>query len=184
MAVHTRVSVSEFERIAALAENKDRRLEYIGGEIVEGVSNSDASEVTFRIGTELGVFNKQRQLGRFTSADGGYVVAGERYMPDIGFVSMARQPQRPHVAWNPIAPDLAVEVVSPTDNLKKLTNKVLNYVTSGTLVWVVYPDEQQVKVYTPGQPVQTLGINDVLDGGTVLPGFELALKEIFPTEES
>ncbi|HLZ80017.1 MAG TPA: Uma2 family endonuclease [Ktedonobacteraceae bacterium] len=180
---HVRVSVEEFEQIAALPENKDRRLEYIGGEIVEVVSNSDASEVAFLIGSELGAFNKHKKLGRFTTTDGGYMVAGERYMPDIGFISNARQPERPHAAWNPLAPDLAVEVVSPTDSLKNLTDKVVNYLAAGTLTWVVYPDTQEIHVYEPGKPVKTLTINDTLDGGKLLPGFKVALKDIFPTND-
>jgi hypothetical protein len=47
----------------------------------------------------------------------------------------------------------------------------------------LYPDEQKVKVYEPGKPVKTLTINDTLDGGKVLPGFKVALKDIFPKED-
>ena len=58
----------------------------------------------------------------------------------------------------------------------------LNYLLAGTLLWYVYPDEQRIKVYEPGQPAKTLGIDDVLDGGKVLPGFNLAVKDIFLTD--
>ncbi|SRR5581483_640910 len=182
MSVQTRLSVEEFERIAALPENAHKRLEFIGGEIVEVVSNSDASEIAANLLAAIQVFVKAHNLGRVTGADGGYRVSGEDYIPDVGFISKSRQPQRPHVTWNPLAPDLAVEVVSPTDRPQHIADKAVNYVLAGTLLWYVYPDERQVKVYAPGQPVKTLSINDVLDGGQVLPGFTLAVKDIFPTE--
>ena len=103
-------------------------------------------------------------------------------MPDVGFISRASQPKRPRDTWVPQAPDLAVEVVSPTDGAKQIADKVVNYVHAGTLVWYFYPDEQEVKVYEPGQPVKTLTINDTLDGGRILPSFNLALKDIFPND--
>lgn len=185
MTVHTpiRVSVEEFEKIAALPENTDRHLEYIGGEIVEVVSNSDASEIAAFILAQLSNHIYAHKLGRVTGADGGYKVSGEDYMPDAAFISNVRQPKRPNVAWNPLAPDLAVEVVSPTDRPTVIADKVANYPLAGTLLWYVFPNDKQVKVYAPGQPAKTLGIDDVLDGGKVLPGFKLAVKDIFPSDE-
>jgi Uma2 family endonuclease len=179
---HLRVSVEEFEKIAALPENADRRLEFIGGEIIEVVSNSDASEIAARVLIRIGNHVEANNLGRVTGADGGYKVSGEDYIPDVGFISKARQPQRPHVAWNPLAPDLAVEVASPTDRTTEIAVKVANYLAAGTLLWYFHPDDQQVKVYERGQPAKTLGIKDTLDSATVLPGFKLALKDIFPTD--
>jgi Uma2 family endonuclease len=177
------VSIEEFEKIAALPENADRRLEYIGGEIVEVVSSSEASEIAMRIAIKIGNHVEAHQLGRVTGADGGYKVSGEDYIPDVAFISNVRQPKRPNVAWNPLAPDLAVEVVSPTDRPTVIADKVANYPLAGTLLWYVFPDDKQVKVYAPGQPAKTLGIDDVLDGGKVLPGFKLAVKDIFPSDE-
>ena len=92
MAVETRVTVEEFEAIAELPENQDKRLEFIGGEIVEVVSNSYASEVGATILSEIKVYTRANNLGRVTGADGGFHVSGERYMPDVGFISIARQP--------------------------------------------------------------------------------------------
>ncbi|MHB8624854.1 MAG: Uma2 family endonuclease [Aggregatilineales bacterium] len=182
MAVQTHLMVSEFERIAALAENADKRLEFIGGEIVEVVSNNFASTISARFLIRIGNFVEAHNLGYLTNAEGGYVVSGERYIPDVGFISKTRQPKPSHDTWNPLAPDLAVEVVSPTDRPQPMTDKVANYLSAGTLVWYVYPDDQQVKVYAPGQPVRTLGIDDVLDGSKVLPGLKLALRDIFSVE--
>ena len=180
---HIRVSVQEFEKIAALPENAERHLEYIGGEIVEVVSNSKASKIAMRIGARITIHVEAHQLGRVTGADGGYRVSGEDYMPDVAFISNARQPKDPNVAWNPLAPDLAVEVASPTDRPTIIADKVTNYPLAGTLLWYVFPDDKQIKVYEQGQPSKTFGIDDVLDGGKVLPGFTLAVKDIFPADE-
>jgi Uma2 family endonuclease len=185
MTVQTqiRMSIDEFEKIAALPENADKHLEYIGGEIVEGVSTSNASEIAARIAIKIGVYIEAHQLGRVTGADGGYRVFGEDYIPDVAFISSARQPKDPNVAWNPLAPDLAVEVASPTDKPTFIADKAVNYPLAGTILWYVFPDEKQVKVYEPGQPAKTFGTDDVLDGGNALPGFKLVVKDIFPADE-
>lgn len=182
MVTQTRLSVEEFERIAALPENADKRLEFIGGEVIEVVSNNYASQIAARILAKLIIFTETNDLGYITGADGGYKVSGERYIPDVGFISKATQPKRSHETWNSQAPDLAVEVVSPTDSATDVTDKVANYLLAGTVVWYVYPDKQQVKIYDPQQPVKTLSINDTLTSETVLPGFALALKDIFPAD--
>jgi len=180
---HVRVSVAEFEKIAALPENEDRQLEYIGGEIVEVVTNSLSSRIAANILIEIGHFNKQHDLGYITGEQGGYKVSGEDYMPDVGFISKARHPKGPRETWVPYAPDLAVEVVSPTDRPQKIAVKVANYINAGTLLWYFYPAEQEVYIYEPGKPAKTLTINDTLDGGKVLPGFKVVLKDIFPSED-
>ena len=180
---HGRVSVEDFEKIAALPENADKHLEYIGGEIVEGVSNSFSSQLAMRIGARISLHVETNNLGYVTGAQGGYKVSGEDYIPDVGFISKVRHPKRPHDTWIPLAPDLAVEVASSTDRDLEIAVKVANYLAAGTLVWYFYPEGQKVYVYEPGEPVKTLTINDTLDGGKVLPGFKVALKDIFPADE-
>lgn len=71
-----------------------------------------------------------------------------------------------------MAPDLAVEVVSPSDTAEDLQQKVGEYLVSGTrLVWVIYPDTKSVTVFTPGGQARVLGVQDTLNGEDVLPGF-------------
>src|SRR5262245_336856 len=117
---HVRVSVEEFEKIAALPENQDKRLEYIGGEIVEVVSNSLSSQIAARVLIRIGNHVEANDLGYVTGADGGYRVSGEDYMPDVGFMSKAKHPKRPRDTWVPFAPDLAVEVTSPSDRKSEI----------------------------------------------------------------
>jgi len=180
MVLHTRlISDAEFDRFVALPENADRNFEFIAGEIVEGVSNSKASRIAIKIVSRVSVYVDDHKLGRVTGADGGYVVYGEKYIPDAAFVSYVRQPAAPDVPYNPIAPDLAIEVLSPGNSETEMIRKIGNYLAAGTVVWVADPENQTVDVYTPNRPRQTLRMGGVLDGGDVLPGFRLALDRIF-----
>jgi Uma2 family endonuclease len=183
MAVQTqRMTVEEFERFSELPENAARRLELIEGEVVEVVSNSYSSLVAAQVLIALGAFVNRHRLGYVTGADGGYkVTEKECFMPDVGFISKDRLSEPPHETWIPFAPDLAVEVLSPTDDPENArTNKVVKYLAAGAVVWLVDPDRKWVEIYIPGPAVKRLGVGDTLDGGDVLPGFMLAVKDIFP----
>lgn len=172
-------TVADFEQWAALPENRERRMEYIGGEAVEMVSNNYASQVAMVIGAFLTLFALQNKLGWVTGADGGYIVFGERYIPDAAFISRQRQPEPCRETWNPLAPDLAVEVFSPTDDHRLLLVKVSNFLAAGTTVWVVYPDQKEVHVHRPGKGAEVLTSAGTLSGDDLLPGFALPVKDIF-----
>ena len=174
-----RTTLEDFLRFISLPENDDRRFEYIEGEIVEVVTNNYCSLVAARILIKVGTYVERENLGYITGADGGYQVGDHRFLPDVGFISRQRQPEPCYEAFNPNPPDLAVEVLSPTDKPKKVRAKLSNYTAAGTVVWLIDPDEKEVEVYIPGQAVKTYRLDDTLDGGDVLPGFSLAVKEIF-----
>jgi Uma2 family endonuclease len=172
----------DFDRFALLPENHDRLFELIAGEIVEVTSNPLSSNIAAIVGTFMGLFVLQHNLGHVTGADGGYKVVAERYIPAVGFISYQRQPILPHESgYIPNAPDLAVEVLRPATLETDMSIKIANYLAAGTVVWRVKPLEQQIAVFVPGAPVKILAINDVLDGGDVLPDFKLPLKDIFRT---
>lgn len=104
--------------------------------------------------------------------------------PDAAFISYARWAKNRPVpstnAWN-VLPDLFVEVVSPHDGPEEIETKVLEYLEAGVrLVWVVYPRHKSMYVYESPQKVRRLTRSDTLDGGVVLPGFQLPLIELFP----
>lgn len=178
------VSVEEFEVIAALPENHNRRMEYIGGEMVEMVSNNYSSYIGARVLTLLNMFVISKNLGWMTGEAGGYKIAGERYMPDVAFVSKQKQAKPSHETWNSTVPDLVVEVLSPTDRAANVSVKISNYLSAGAVVWLVDTEDQQVSVHVSGQAVQTFGIEDTLTGGTILPDFELAVATIFEIDST
>jgi len=178
-------TAEEFENFIARPEHAERLFELINGEIVEKmVSGPLPSMIAAFILMHLNLFVRQHGLGRVTGADGGYMVSGGKYIPDAAYISKKRQPVRPDDAYNPMAPDLAVEVISPSDKenyqrIARLRMKIANYLASGTVVWVVDADVPQVEIYVPAQPVRVLGIGETITGGEVLPGFELPVKDIF-----
>jgi Uma2 family endonuclease len=174
--------VEEFDRFIERPENANRIFEYIGGEIVEVPSNPYASNISARINRRIGNFVEEHDLGFVTGEAGGYWVSGERYAPDVAFISKEKQPELAHQGYNPIPPDLAVEVDFPStiQSQRDLRIKIANYLAAGTVVWVVLPEMKQLEVYTPGQPMKLYQANDIVDGGDVLPGFKLVVQEVFP----
>jgi Uma2 family endonuclease len=179
----TNTTVEAFEQFVNLPENADRRFELIDGEIIEVPSNAYSSEISSTINRHLGNFVYERKLGHVTGEQGGYMVAGQRIAPDVAYISKERQAKLAREGYNPNPPNLAVEVMSPTDDPELLEKKLAKYAKADVPVWVVWPDTRRVKVHMPGEMPYELGIGDVLDGGAILPGFKLAIADIFPEEE-
>jgi len=180
MAAQTRsMTVEEFDQFVELPVNAARRFEYIREEVVEVVCNNYSSMVAIAIAAEIRAYIKGKNLGYVTGEAAGYIVAGERYIPDVGFISKRRQPEPCRVAYNPNPPDLAVEVLSPTDDPFDIRTKIVSYLEAETTVWVVDPDKKRVEVYAPHRTPRAVGLNGTLDGGEVLPGFALDVKDIF-----
>jgi Uma2 family endonuclease len=178
--VATRITVAEFEATVG-----DDRVELIDGEIVEMVPSSDgSSSIAMTIGALLWNHVRPKRLGRVYSADAGFVLFLDREtvrVPDVAFVRAERMPQgeaRRHFAR--LAPDLAVEVLSPTDRLRDVRAKVAMYHEAGVpLVLLVDPDAHTVTVLVLGQEPVTLTGADTLDGGDVLPDLRIEVAEIF-----
>ena len=101
--------------------------------------------------------------------------------PDVAFVRRDRIPRdSARTGFFLGAPDLAIEVISPNDVYAEVDAKVAVWLEHGTLlVFVVNPRRRTVAVHRPGQPVRTLGIDDVLDGEDVVPGWRLAVRDLF-----
>jgi Uma2 family endonuclease len=174
------ITIEEFDRIIMRPENINRNFELIAGAIVEKmVSNPRSSAIGALMVGFLSAHVRQGGLGRVTGADGGYVVGDEKYIPDAAYISKARQEKCPTEAYNPLAPDLAVEVLSPSNDDDEMRIKIANYLAAGTVLWVIDPDRERVEIYVSGQPPKILSVNDTLDGETLLPGFKLAVKELF-----
>lgn len=174
-------TLAEFEAISELPENRDRILELIEGEIVEKMpTNPYCSVIAVRVVQYMGIFVDEHDLGYVTGADGGYNISDENsFAPDVAFISKTRQPELPRRGYNPIPPDLAVEVISPSDSYTDVSKKVATYLRNGTqMVWVFDPGTELVAVHT-SDGAKTLGKDDVLEGGDVLPGFRLPVSKIF-----
>jgi Uma2 family endonuclease len=184
--VKQKISVTAFDQFVQQPENADKTFEFIGGEVVEVPSNPYVSEIAQLISFFLQSFLRQNNIkGHITGEAGGYMVAGERYAPDVAYISYERQPELARKGYNPNPPELAVEVISDPDNReeqRQLRMKLTSYLAAGVLVWVVNPEDQSVEVYQSGQSARIVEADGKLDGGDVLPGFEVAVKEIFPPQ--
>jgi Uma2 family endonuclease len=180
--LQTRSTVEEFEYFVDLPENADKLFEYIRGEIIEVPSRPYASSLAAHITIKIMTFTEEHKLGFITGKGGSYIVSGERYAPDVGFISKTREPKLPMRGYPRNPPDLAIEIDAPDDFQfqRNIRTKIANYLAAGTLVWVVLPETKEVEVYEPGQPKKLVGIDGVLNGGDVLSGFTLAIKDIFP----
>ena len=123
-------------------------------------------------------------LGETYGADTGFTIASDPDIvlaPDIAFIRTERlPPKEERVKYLAVPPDLAVEVVSPSDRPAEVAEKVALYLAAGVpLVWVLWPQTKTIAVHRPGREPLLLGVEDVLDGGDVLPGFRLRVAELF-----
>ncbi len=136
-----------------------------------------------------------RHLGNFAVAKLGRTVTEMLFhlpapidrdrRPDVAFVSYQRWAKNRQIpgtgnAWD-VVPNLATEVVSPTDKVDDLEEKIAEYFQAGVqLVWVVFPQFKKIHVYSSLTQISMLSKGDTLDAGTIVPGFRLALTELFP----
>ncbi len=174
------MTVEEFEAYALLPENADRRLEWHDGEVIELVSSDKSSHLAVVLLSALVPFITARRLGIVTGADGGYIVNGLRLIPDGAFVLADRHRAAQRTGgFLSIAPDLAIEVISPSDAFSHIRAKLRRYERAGTIVWLIDPSAYTLEVFVPGQPAQVLEEGDTLDGGDLLPGFSLTVRDLF-----
>ncbi len=180
MVTTRQITVEEFEKMPL-----EGNWELIDGELVEVTPAADRSASTEPLITRL-LLNHvlPRQLGRVYGAEGGFVLFPDRQTvraPDVSFVSAARAPQgeaRDH--FPRLAPDLAVEILSPSDRMTDALTKIAMYLEAGVrLVWLVDPLEQTVTVFRPDAVPETLDATMAIDGGDVLPGFTTPVAAMF-----
>lgn len=161
-------------------------------EVVEGVlvrmagSGNRATRLAARLTARLLDYVEGRGLGAVTAADGVYHSPGAEtgLLPDVGFYAAARfslivDENKPI----PFAPDLAVEIASPSQEADQMAAKARVYLRGGTrLVWVVWPQSAHIDVWHADiltGPVATLRTIDTLDGEDVIPGFSYAVAALF-----
>ncbi len=158
------------------------RYELIEGELSEvSPSRRRHGIIQARISSRLLIFVESRRLGIVTTEE-GYLFDRNPdtvFAPDVAFVSNTNITPEPEL-WSDVAPDLAVEIVSPNDRPGKIDRKVRIYLENGVrAVWVVYPDHKEVVVHELGASPRTITLTQSLDGGDILPGFTLPLADIF-----
>lgn len=126
---------------------------------------------------------RQHELGMVLGPDTGFFLSRDPdhvRAPDVSFVEKTRIPQTPLVRFFPGPPDLAAEIVSPSDTIDELQEKIEDYLTHGVrLVWVIYPRNRTAQIHRPGQSPEYIPADGTLKGEDLLPGFECKLAELF-----
>jgi Uma2 family endonuclease len=162
----------------------DSPCDLIDGELVEMAAGGLHGMIALTIGSALLSFVRPRHLGAVMVSETTFILSVPRQnavRPDVAYLRSERVPPMPEFSNEiPYAPDLAVEVVSPSDRASAVNAKVEAYMDANTrLVWVVDPIKRTVTAFSPNKPTRFYRDGQTLDGGEVLPGFALPLAELF-----
>jgi len=161
------------------------RYELVEGELRRmSPAGDEHGQVGMELAIPLGSHVKKNELGKLYLTETGFLIRTNPdtvRAPDIAFVRMERIKQTPGIKGYRVgAPDLAVEVVSPGDTVNEVEDKVAEWLEGGArMVWVVSPKLHTVTVYRSLTDIVTLTAKDKLDGGEVVPGFQISVTEIF-----
>jgi Uma2 family endonuclease len=168
-----------------MAMGEDARYELLDGELVEmAPASSDHGVIAYRLATRVDRFEPSRELVEGVTAEAGFVLRRDPDVlvaPDIAFVRRQRVPPagRRSGAFE-FAPDIAVEIISPSDRPTRIARKVSRYLQAGTeLVWLVDPRARTVTVHQRERAARVLAEHELLDGGDVIPGFQVRVGELF-----
>jgi Uma2 family endonuclease len=157
--------------------------ELVEGVLVEKAMGFSEAGLAALIIELLNTFVRPRNLGIVTGPDGTVeLMAGLVRIPDVAFTRWDRLPGRryPAAPVPHLAPNLAIEVLSESNTPGEMAAKRQDYFAAGVeLVWEIDPETRTVAVYTGVAQMVTLTAADTLDGGAVLPGFTLAVDDLF-----
>ena len=161
----------------------NKRTELVRGVlIVREPAGHRHGRVAFELGRRLGNHVAEHQLGAAYAAETGFTLARRPdtvRAPDVALVRRERLPDPEPVGFPELAPDLAVEVLSPGNRPGEVLTKVADWLSAGTrLVWVIDPERRLARVYRGDGTESLVGADQVLDGDDVVPGFSCPLETI------
>lgn len=166
-----------------LDAHEDRLCELVDGVLVEKAMGYYESRLAMVLGYFLEDFLTRHDLG-IVLGEGGMLKLAPRQVriPDVSFLSWDRFPNRvlPSEPVPVLTPDLAVEVLSESNTAEEMKRKRREYFDAGTrLIWQVYPNSRTAEVFTAPDHSVTISEDQALEGGIVLPGFHLPLRDLF-----
>jgi Uma2 family endonuclease len=173
----TRMTVEDLMEL----EGQPGKRELVNGEIIEmGIVKPRPGRIASQIGARLTQWAGATGRGAVYT-ETGFQIGDDVRGPDVAFVAAERIPEEgePDRYW-PFAPDVAIEVVSPSDDYEALMTKIIDYLRAGVRqVWLVSPTAQTVTIHRSLTEVKVFGMGDEIDGGEVLPGFRCPVAELF-----
>jgi Uma2 family endonuclease len=181
-ALASKRKIGTDEELEALP-NDGHVCELLEGDLIRSPGAENHSAVYVRLSSALFHFAEARKLGQVFPSNTGFRLAEDLLLsPDVSFVSKERL-KKIRVAPDKFlagAPDLVVEVLSPSDRMRHVNRKLDHYFEHGSrLAWLVNWPKQQVHIYTADSIESLTNLDDVLTGGLVLPGFKCKLRKIF-----
>ncbi|MBX3748126.1 MAG: Uma2 family endonuclease [Verrucomicrobiae bacterium] len=184
IAAATRRVWTEAELQALPSDSYDYEL--VDGTLVMSPKNSFLhGDLCSRLSAALVTFNEAHQLGVVLDSSTGFWMRNRNCRaPDISFVTRSRMKSlgfsRKETRFFPGGPDLAVEVLAPSNTRSELDARLRDFFDSGTrLAWVIHPMEQFVEICRSPIDRQIVGAGAFLDGGEVLPGFQFPVANLF-----
>ncbi|MEM9164333.1 MAG: Uma2 family endonuclease [Cyanobacteria bacterium P01_F01_bin.4] len=178
---HVHLTDEQFYQLCI--HNPDLRLERTttGVLIVMPPVGGESGNREFELGLDLGIWNRQTQLGKvFSSSTIFKLPGGGDRSPDAAWVELSRWevlPPEDRQKFPPIAPDFVIELRSRTDSLETLRTKMQEYLDSGVkLGWLFNPQDQQVEIYRLNKASEIQTLPTTLSGESVLPGFNLSVS--------
>ena len=184
-AAKTPVTADELPLVSARLSTLGKRTELVRGDlVVMAPAGGRHGQVAHKFGLFIGNHVLERDLGRVFAAETGFLLRRNPdtvRAPDVAFVAGERLgTEEASLGFPEMAPDLAVEVVSPGDSTAAVQDKIRDWLAAGTqTVWVAYPDTRSVTVHRHGQQAEVLRDTDVLEGDPVLPDFAVRVRELF-----
>lgn len=158
--------------------------EIVNGELVISPNNNfEHGDICIRLATALNVFVQARKLGVVLDSSTGFWMQNRNCRaPDISFVAKARLRglKRPPTAFFVGAPDLAIEILAPSNTPMEISERLADFFSSGTLLaWIIHPEEQFVEICHSPVQRKILGSGAVLEGEQLLPGFQYPIADLF-----
>ena len=176
MATKTLLTVEQFEQLP----DDGMRHELDEGELITMPSPfGQHGQIQLRVGFILMSFVHPRSLGLLFVETGFRLSTDTVRAPDVSFIRAERASALDLKRRFECAPDLAIEIISPSEAATEIAHKVRQYLQAGSAVWVVYPDDRTVHVFETSKSARVLEADDVLEAPALLPGFSIRVDELF-----
>jgi Uma2 family endonuclease len=183
---NTPITIKDIESMEAHGITR----EIVNGQWVDAREEKMAGELHGAIATNLiialGSYVKTHQLGRVYPADTTYILEEDKdgiqlmRLPDVSFVAADRVKTHDRDTYYQLAPDLAIEIISPSERAVAMRAKIKDYLRTGVRqVWQVYPETQEVLVYLADGTIRTYDIGQTISGDEIFPDLALPVADIF-----
>jgi Uma2 family endonuclease len=177
------IDPEQFDRLCI--DNPDLRLELTsnGKLIVMAPTFGESGKRNLNLSAQVWYWNRQNKLGEVFDSSTGYdftAIGGGKPSPDVSWIEISRLEGVSLKQFIPVVPDFVIELRSTTDRLSDVRKKLVEYQNLGVKFGLlINPQDRQVEIYQPGQELKTLNEPQSLDCGSLMPGLNLDLTEIW-----